>query len=163
MKSANDPIYGIRNFVIKFQFPNTRTEESLKDSLSEKQLFAPFRSVVTILYKMAQSNTDLVSEISLDEILYYLFCNSNVYKNPLIDYNTVIENIVKGRRYKMQLDSMIASRIEWNQYQRQSRELFKVLTYASECFKLSKGVLYFSMKSEKYLKDKDFRLIRHYE
>ena len=56
----------------------------------------------------------------------------------------------------MQLDSMIASRIEWNQYQRQSRELFKVLTYASECFKLSKGVLYFSMKSEKYLKDKDF-------
>ncbi len=155
-KSSENPIFGIRNFILKFQYPNTRTQESMSNSLGEKTLFAPFRSVVTILYLMAIKDGKLSAWISLNEILYYLFCNPYVYKNPLVDYNKIIDVILKGRKQSVDLTSEIESLIEWKQYGRQSRELFIVLTYASSCFKLSNGIISFSLNSDSYENDKEF-------
>lgn len=155
-KSSENPIFGIRNFILKFQYPNTRTQESMSNSLGEKTLFAPFRSVVTILYLMAIKDEKLSAWISLNEILYYLFCNPYVYKNPLVDYNKIIDVILKGREQSVDLTSEIESLIEWKQYGRQSRELFNVLTYASSCFKLSNGIISFSLNSDSYENDKYF-------
>ncbi|MBR6287443.1 MAG: hypothetical protein IKR18_10775 [Bacteroidaceae bacterium] len=156
LKSAEDPIWGIRNFVLKFQFPNVRTPESLYDSLSEKILFAPYRSVVTVLYRMAQLNENTVSYLNKYEILYYLFCNPEVYKNPIVDYDSVINDLLLGREKRIDLTNPISSVLEWKQYDRQAREMLNVLSYASSCFKLSKDTISFSLNSEQYKIDKEY-------
>ena len=48
-KAVADPVFVIRNFVLKFQFPNVRTQESLQNTISERLLLAPYRSVVSLL------------------------------------------------------------------------------------------------------------------
>lgn len=154
-KSVSDPLFSIRNFVLKFQFPNVRTSTSLIDSLNEGTLFAPFRSVVSVLVMMAQLNNEKVAQISIDEILYYLFCNPYVFKNPEADYRKVAERILSDRNNNQNLSDKIASTLQWNQHGRQSKELFTVLTYASKCFKLSKGILTLSLNSDFYI-DKDY-------
>ena len=154
-KSVNDPLFSIRNFVLKFQFPNVRTSTSLNDSLNEGTLFAPFRSVVSVLVMMAQLNNEKVAQISIDEILYYLFCNPYVFKNPEADYMKVAKRILSDRNNNQNLSDKIASTLQWNQHGRQSKELFTVLTYASKCFKLSKGIITLSLNSDYYI-DKDY-------
>ena len=39
----------IRNFVLKFQYPNPRTQESLCDTMSEKVYLAPYRMTISLL------------------------------------------------------------------------------------------------------------------
>lgn len=155
-RASVDPLYAIRNFVLKFQFPNTRTEKSFNDSLKEKMLLAPFRHVVTLLFYMAKDSDVKQSELSLSEILYFIFCNSNVYTNPIVNYSKLIDSIKLSRISNMNLDSRIEEIIEWKQYGRQCNELMQVLTYASSCFKLRSKILYFSLNHPSYNDDKDF-------
>ena len=155
-RASVDPLYAIRNFVLKFQFPNTRTEKSFNDSLKEKMLLAPFRHVVTLLFYMAKDSDVKQSELSLSEILYFIFCNSNVYTNPIVNYSKLIDSIKLSRISNMNLDSRIEEIIEWKQYGRQCNELMQVLTYASSCFKLRSKILCFSLNHPSYNDDKDF-------
>ena len=155
-KSVTDPLFAIRNFVLKFQFPNVRTSTSLNDSLTEGTLFAPFRSVVSVLMMMAQLSNETDVQISIDEILYYLFCNPYVFKNPEADYRKVAKRILADRNNNQNLSDKIESILEWKQYDRQAKELFTVLTYASQCFKLSKGIITLSLNSDNYYIDKDY-------
>jgi hypothetical protein len=154
--AAINPIIAIRNFVKKFQFPNTRTPESLNDSIGEKMLFAPYRSVIKMLYLMASKSTNGTSTISLSEILYFLFCNPFVFTNPLVNYEPIIEDLLDKRNCAVILDEKISKIIEWKQYSRQVREMMNVLVYASSCFKLRNEILSLSIKSVEYLNDKDF-------
>ena len=156
IKSAIDPVFAIRNFVKKFQFPNPRTAVSMADSITEKTVLAPYRSVVTILHKMATENGTGESKISLSEILYFIFCNPYVYKNPLCDYSKVIQEILNAREQKKDLDIIIKNQLEWSLYDRQVRELFTILKYASGCFKLSNGWLSYTENSLVFLQDKPF-------
>ena len=155
-KASINPLYAIRNFVLKFQFPNTRTEKSFNDSLEERTLLAPFRHVVTLLYYMAKDSDRGQSEISLSEILYFVFCDSKVYTNPIVNYLKIIDSIKLSRMRNMNLDSRIEEIIEWKQYGRQCNELMQVLNYASSCFKLRSKILYFSLNHPSYNDDKDF-------
>ena len=155
-RASVDPLYAIRNFVLKFQFPNTRTEKSFNDSLKEKILLAPFRHVVTLLFYMAKDSDVKQSELSLSEILYFIFCNSNVYTNPIVNYSKLIDSIKLSRISNMNLDSRIEEIIEWKQYGRQCNELMQVLTYASSCFKLRSKILCFSLNHPSYNDDKNF-------
>ena len=150
--AANDPQFAIRNFVKKFQFPNTRTAESFNNSISEKTLIAPLRTIVKLLYNMANNDVIGTSNISLHEILYFIFGNPTVYNNPFFDCETVVNELLEERAQNAEFVSEIADRIEWKQYERQVREMVNVLPYASTCFKLSNGILSFS----NYLSDKDF-------
>ncbi len=155
-QASINPLYAIRNFVTKFQFPNTRTPESLEDSIAEEMLFAPYRSVVTVLYLMAEDSPTGSSTMTLPEILFFLFCNPSVYKGIQTDYRQVISDLLKARSQNINLDAKIRGIIEWKQYERQSRELIYVLTYASSCFKLSKNVLYYSMNSSTNTEEQEF-------
>lgn len=155
-QASINPLYAIRNFVTKFQFPNTRTPESLEDSIAEEMLFAPYRSVVTVLYLMAEDSPTGSSTMTLPEILFFLFCNPSVYKGIQTDYRQVISDLLKARSQNINLDAKIRGIIEWKQYERQSRELIHVLTYASSCFKLSKNVLYYSMNSSTNTEEQEF-------
>lgn len=154
--AASNPIHAVRNFVLKFQFPNVRTPESFKDSLSEHALFAPFRTVVKTLYKMAEKSSDGCSSIGFEEILYYMFCNKSVFSNPVIDYEQLIKDIYNGRRVGTNLGPLISKVLEWKQYGRQIGELMTVLSYSSRAFTISKRTIYFSLKSEWYKSDKEY-------
>lgn len=146
-EASVDPIKAIRNFIMKFQFPNTRTPVSLNDSLSEGAFLAPYRVVVGLLYKMAEKSLTKYSTLSLNEILYFIFCNSKVFKNPYFSYDSLISEIENARNKSIDLEPLIAQEIEWNQYERQCRELMTILSIGSSVFQFKNKVFSFDLKS----------------
>lgn len=157
-RAAEDPTFAIRNYVLKFQFPNVRTPESLINTLNEKLLLAPYRSIVSLLVALANVSKETESAISVTEILYFIFCNPSVYYNPSVNYEVIATQILDARDRKINYENVISNYIEWNQYGRQSRELVNVLTYASKCFSFSKGVLKLSKNHPDFETDKSFIL-----
>ncbi len=155
-KAVADPVFVIRNFVLKFQFPNVRTQESLQNTISERLLLAPYRSVVSLLVALAEITKCNTSAMSMSEILYYVFCNPTVYNNPAVNYKEIAKQILDSREKNEDFENAVGNLLEWNQYGRQSRELINVLTYSSKCFSFSKGILKYSTTHEAYIKDKDF-------
>ena len=137
-KAYENPKFAIRNFVKKFQFPNTRTIESFKDSMVENTLFAPLRMVVTLLFIMSKEKK-CDSYLTMDEILYFLFCDKAVYSNPEINYDLLISRIQESRNLQQDLSEKIKNILEWNQYARQIKEMITVLKYAASCFQIREG------------------------
>lgn len=155
-KAAIDPQYAIRNFILKFQFPNVRTLESLNDCISERTLLAPFRSTVILLDKMAQASSSGSSYITYDEILFYVFCNPQIYRTINVNYDAVVKDILNGRKTNRELSDAIATSIEWKQYGRQIGELMAVLFFASDVFVKDGRSIRYSITSEAYKNDYDF-------
>lgn len=131
----------IRNFVLKFQFPNPRTQESLNDTLNEGVFVAPYRMVISILFSLAKIENRDYSYLTLEEILYYVFSDVNVCKNPSVNCDKLAVQILQERKKGKDFSSDISADIEWKQYDRQVREMMAVLGKCSESFRLSKGVL----------------------
>ena len=144
IKGKDATLEVIRNFILKFQFPNTRTLESFRNTLNDKILFAPYRAIVSVLYKLAlnESNT---SHLTHDEILFFFFCNSEVCTNPNFDIDKLINGITSYRNHPYDIASKVKANIRWNQYERQLREMMTVLQYASSIFKNRAGILSFVM------------------
>ena len=153
--AADNPLFAIRNYILKFQFPNTRTRDSYNDCLKEKTLLAPYRVVVNVLHRMAELKENEIVYLSLSEILYFIFCNENVYSNPNYDVDELINSIIKSRSNNTYLDTLISRNLTWNQYGRQVREMMTVLTIAYPCYKLRKEHLSFSKNSPDYIKYKE--------
>ena len=153
--AAKDPISAIRNYILKFQFPNTRTPESLYDSLGENNYLAPYRAVVRVLYRMAEQDSYGVGKISLEEILYFIFCNKSVYEHPDFLPDDIISSILDARSKGKNIELLVKKSISWKQYDRQVREMMKVLTIGYNCFKLSKGILVFSLSGNDFNLCKD--------
>ena len=144
IKGKDATLEVIRNFILKFQFPNTRTLESFRNTLNDKILFAPYRAIISVLYKLAlnESNT---SHLTHDEILFFFFCNSEVCTNPNFDIDKLINGIISYRNHPYDIASKVKANIRWNQYERQLREMMTVLQYASSIFKNRAGILSFVM------------------
>lgn len=155
-QAAKDPLFAIRNFVIKFQFPNVRTPESLNDCITERTTLAPFRSTVILLDRMAHDSSDGTSCISYDEILFYIFCNPAVYRTIKVNYDAVIKDILKGRENNVDLSGKIAATIEWKQYGRQIGELMAALFISSKAFVKGSRSINYSINSDAYKEDFDF-------
>lgn len=154
--ASQNPLIAIRNYIQKFQFPNTRTQESFNDSLSEKMLFAPYRVIVTLLHEMAQKDLKGESFLTQYEILYFLFCNPLVYQNPTVNYSQLIKQIESSREKNISYKDFVSKHLQWNQHERQSREMINVLVHASKCFKLKSGFLSFSTANLSLSDEKDF-------
>lgn len=131
----------IRNFVLKFQFPNPRTLESFNDTLNEEVFVAPYRMVISILISLAKIEDKDNSHLTLEEILYYVFVDKNVCKNPSINCDILARQILQDRKDNKDLSSYISANIKWNQYDRQVREMMAVLGKSFDSFHLSKGIL----------------------
>lgn len=155
-EASIDPVIAIRNFVLKFQFPNTRTHESFRNSLAENTLLAPYRVVISLLFKMAEIDVNHESWLSINEILYFVFCNSEVFANPYFDYNFLISKIYHSRKNAYNLENYIDEKIEWKQYSRQCNEMFTVLKYACSSIKIRNKTLSFSFNSTDYIQDQNF-------
>ena len=144
IKGKDATLEVIRNFIIKFQFPNTRTPESFRNTLNDKILFAPYRAIVSVLYKLALNERNN-SHLKHEEILFFFFCNSEVCTNPNFDIDKLISNIISYRDNPYDITSIVRANIKWNQYERQLREMMTVLQYASSIFKNRAGTLSFVM------------------
>lgn len=131
----------IRNFVLKFQFPNPRTQESFNDTLNEEVFVAPYRMVISILVALAKIENNEYSYLTLEEILYYVFADTNVCKNPSINCNRLAAQILQDRKANKDFSSYISMNLRWNQYDRQIREMMAVLCKCFDCFRLFKGIL----------------------
>ena len=142
IKGKDATLEVIRNFILKFQFPNTRTLESYRNTLNDKILFAPYRAIISVLYKLAL-NEGNTSYLTHDEILFFFFCNSDVCTNPNFDVDELINSIVCYRNNPYEITSSVRAKIKWNQYERQLREMMTVLQYASSAFKNRSGTLSF--------------------
>lgn len=142
--AITNPKEVVRNFVIKFQFPNPRTQESFNDSLNEGVFLAPYRMVVSILISLAKIEKRDYSYLTLEEILYYVFADINVCKNPSFDCKKLASQILQDRKINKNLSPFITMNIRWNQYDRQVREMMAVLGKCSDNFRLSKGILEYS-------------------
>lgn len=153
--AQHSPENVIRNYILKFQFPNPRTAESLLDSIAEHTFLAPYRMVVSVLTEIAKIENTLVPRISLNEILYYIFCNKKVYTNPEINLRSLAKTILDSRKESIDLQPLIKNTIEWNQYGRQSREMFTVLEKGCRCFSIRNGVLAMNLVNISQ-EDKDF-------
>ena len=134
----------IRNFILKFQFPNTRTLESFRNTLNDKIFFAPYRAIISVLYKLALLNGNK-SHLTHREILFFFFCNSEVCTNPEFNIDKLINSILNYRNNPFDIDSYVRTNIQWNQYERQLREMLTVLQYASDIFKNWAGTLSFNI------------------
>lgn len=154
--AANNPRTAIRNYILKFQFPNTRTPESMNDALDERMLFAPYRVIVNLLVYMAKLSFDGKSYLTKNEILFHLFCNSTIYSNPQVDYNELMLRINDFRGITFDYEAEIDKQLKWKQYDRQAREFLTVLTYSSDCFRFKNNELSIDIKSDCYREDEDF-------
>lgn len=132
--AITNPKEVVRNFVIKFQFPNPRTQESFNDSLNEGVFLAPYRMVVSILISLAKIEKRDYSYLTLEEILYYVFADINVCKNPSVDCKKLASQILQDRKINKNLSPFITMNIRWNQYDRQVREMMAVLGKCSDNF-----------------------------
>ena len=144
IKGKDATLEVIRNFILKFQFPNTRTLESYRNTLNDKIIFAPYRAIISVLYKLAL-NEGNTSYLTHDEILFFFFCNSDVCTNPNFDVDELINSIFCYRNNPYDITSSVRAKIKWNQYERQLREMMTVLQYASSVFKNRSGTLSFVM------------------
>lgn len=150
--AEKSPKDAIRNFITKFQFPNPRTKESLKDSLDEGILLAPYRTIIQILNALDSPNN--ITSISYQEILYWVFCHRGVTQDPFYDIKTLVSKIKFDRN--ADYERLIKESLTWKQYERQSRELIKILTYSSNCFYTKDNKLFFNRNHPDYLSDKSF-------
>lgn len=138
----------IRNFVLKFQFPNPRTPESFYSALSEHVLLAPYRITISLLVALAKSEDAEFSFLTLEEILYYEFADSKVYGNPAVNCNKLARRILENRKKSIDFSAFISANVKWNQYDRQVREMMAVLCKCFDGFQLSKGNLKYTRNVE---------------
>lgn len=140
----------IRNFVLKFQFPNTRTQDSFYDSLSEGIYLAPYRMVTSLLVSLARMSNNDTSYLTLNEILYFVFTNPEVCTNPSVNCDKITLMILENRKKLFDYSVLISSNLVWRQYDRQVREMMSVLCKCCDSFKLSKGILsYTNLKDDR--------------
>ena len=95
-----------------------------------------------------------MAELDIKGILYWIFCNPSVAQNPLYNVDELLRNLIQNEQ--LDFDDFLNDNLKWNQYERQSREFFTILTYASKCYKINKGKIYFNSNIPEYLNDKDF-------
>ena len=102
---------------------------------------APYRMVISILVALAKIENNEYSYLTLEEILYYVFADTNVCKNPSINCNRLAAQILQDRKANKDISSYISMNLRWNQYDRQIREIMTVLCKCFDCFRLFKGIL----------------------
>ena len=121
----------VLNFIRKYQFPNPRTSESLADCVNDGITLAPMRIILQLLYflRILHPGAD---RLSREEILNFIFYNSDVAKTKNPNIFNLMDQIIDYRKNGIlpsTIDCDINNR-NWNQEDRQIREMTKVLTWS---------------------------------
>lgn len=132
----------VRNFVRKFQFPNTYTADLFNQNIEENILIAPLRETVKLLAYQFLFDGDNNPYLTYDEIRYYIFGNPDSLKGATAnDYKKILDEIHKNRNIGHKYTAELTYLLNWKQYDRQSRELISVIQYACDSFKTLNGKL----------------------
>ena len=144
----------VRNFVLKFQFPNTYTADIFNKNIEEHTMIAPLRETVKLLAYQYLFNGDQNPYLTYDEIKFFVFGNPDYFKGASADdYKAVLSKLNSNRSNNHDYTTEIEHLLNWKQYDRQSRELISIIPYACDAFKTSSGKLILSMPnplSEKF-------------
>ncbi|MDE5997705.1 MAG: hypothetical protein K2G77_05790, partial [Muribaculaceae bacterium] len=135
----------IRNMVLKFQYPNTYTSQLFETNIEEGISFAPLREIVKLLMYIHLASTNNIPYLTHEEILKFIFLDERITKNTIDakGYLSIVQEIMTNRKLgKDNYENEIDKKINWPQYQRQSRELIRILTYASDAFVVKAGKIY---------------------
>lgn len=152
--AETNPIECIRNFVLKFQYPNTREKNEYGLELADQVQLAPYRVVVRILVQMGYFHDEIIPKLSQGEILYYVFGNKEVYQNKTSNYQRIIAQIYEDRTKGFSNYDLTG--IKWKQVDRQIREMMKFLVLACSAFKYDRGILSFDKSKISEEKDAEF-------
>lgn len=154
--AETNPKACIRNFVLKFQYPNARERNEYGLELADKIQLAPYRIVARILVQIGYFHGEPIPRLSQAEILYYIFGNKDIYQNKTSDYEKIITQIYQDRTKG--ISNYDLTDIRWKQMDRQIREMMKFLNLACNAFSYDKGILSFD-KSKMSNEDKDAEFI----
>lgn len=121
----------VLNFIKKFQFPNPRTLESLKQSVDDAITIAPMRVILKLLYTMNMLYPGS-AHLNRDEIRNFVFYNSVVAKTKNPDILQVINQIIEFRKTGVlpQTVETDPEKAVWAHEARQIREMVKILTWS---------------------------------
>lgn len=87
----------VRNFVLKFQFPNTYTIELFNKNKEENLLVAPLRECIKILAYQYLVNNNTNPYLTFDEIRYWIFVTPDRWINA--NSKTYSETIKEIRKH----------------------------------------------------------------
>lgn len=120
----------VLNFVKKFQFPNPRTPEDLRKTSENNIKLAPMREIIKLLFVLSLINTE-ESFLTENEIVNFIFYNDNVAKRENYNLLNTAQQIILYRKNKIYPDNINTNKTEheWNQPERQVREMIKTLMY----------------------------------
>ncbi len=144
----------ILNFIKKFQYPNPRTKDSLKNSIKDEIQIAPLREILKILFiaNLMYTENQYLTE---DEISDFIFYNSKIAKNRRnINRIEVFEEIINYRETGLKPDNIATQderELKENE-KRNLRELINILEY-SNFIKKESGKIY--LKTEKNMSNEE--------
>lgn len=121
----------VLNFIKKFQYPNPRTPNDYTNAKNDGILLAPMRDIVKLLHIFSLINSE-ESYLTKEEIIYFIFYNNDLAKQQNYNLLATASQIIQYRK-----DNKLPSNIdtddsshEWNQPERQIREMIKTLNYS---------------------------------
>lgn len=141
------------NFIKKFQFPNHR--DSNLYTIQEKQgiIFKPYQVILRLLY--TGYLTDNQFYLTKDEILEFIFANTDVVKNANFSgYPQLLEHIL-NRRDNENYPLLTKDSIDWKASDRQLGEMLNVLNYTSFS-KFENGKVKFSAQENGYMENSQY-------
>ena len=131
----------VLNFIKKFQFPNPRTTNSLKNAIKDNIQIAPMRIIVQTLYIMMIIDPNRAFLFN-SEIAEHIFFNDSIAKNQnpdIVNLAKIIINSNNRTDTSIPDDAVLNQKgIYWNQCKRQIREMVNVLCW-SGCIEKDKN------------------------
>lgn len=121
----------VLNFIKKFQYPNPRTPNDYTNAKNDGILLAPMRDIVKLLHIFSLINSE-ESYLTKEEIIYFIFYNNDLAKQQNYNLLATASQIIQYRKdHKLpsNIDTDDSSH-EWNQPERQIREMIKTLNYS---------------------------------
>lgn len=144
----------ILNFIKKFQYPNPRTKDSLKNSIKDEIQIAPLREILKLLF-IANLMYTKEQYLTENEISDFIFYNSEIAKKKSnINRIEVFKEIISYRETGLKSDNIAAqNEREWRENEKRNlRELINILEYSNFIRKES-GKIY--LKTEKNMSNEE--------
>ena len=121
----------VLNFIKKFQYPNPRTPADFVNAKNDGILLAPMRDIVKLLHIFSLINNE-EAYLTKNEIVNFIFYNNDLAKRQNYNLLNTASQIIQYRKdnsLPTNIDTDESSH-EWNQPERQLREMIKTLNYS---------------------------------
>lgn len=144
----------ILNFIKKFQYPNPRTKDSLKNNIKDEIQIAPLREILKLLF-VANLMCTKDQYLTEDEISDFIFYNSKIAKNRSnVNRVEVFKEIISYRETGLKPDNIAdQNEREWKENEKRNlRELINILEYSNFIRKESEKIY---LKTEKNMNNEE--------